>query len=288
VQAGSTGAFMKPTSLNRQQLTLLGAVFTAIALIGYIWFYQFQPFGDFVDQLALNIITVLCALVCAIVLTLISTFYERGEPSRIIWINFALALWMWTIGEIIWAIYNMAVGEVPIVSLADGVWILGYVFFTIAISTQYRLVMFNKSNKPILIAVGVWIFAVLLTLAILILTMSQSFSEEFLTYFYPVGDFVIGLSSVILVIVFHRGALARPWLGLFVFALSDGLYAWAIISGVYAYEPPSGNLITLIVDLTYILAYLAVAWGAFQQYLTLRFGAVIPGPDTKPLWFLRK
>jgi len=263
---------MKLTALNRQQLTLPGIVFTALALVGYVWFYHFQPFSDFVNQLALNIITVLCALVCAIILTLISTFYERGEPSRTIWINFSFALWIWTIGEVIWAIYNMTVGDVPIVSLADGFFMLGYVFFTIAITTQFRLVMFDKSKKTIWIAVGVWMLAILLTLAILILTRSQSFSEEFLTYFYPVGDLAIGVSSVILVITFHRGLLSRLWLGLFVFALSDGLYAWAIISGVYVYEPPAGNLITLIIDLTYILAYLAVAWGAFEQYLMLRFG----------------
>lgn len=273
---------MKFTSPNRQQLTLLGAIFTALALVGYAWFYHFQPLSDFANQLALNIITILCALICAILLTLISTFYESGEPSRTIWIHFALALWMWTIGEIIWAIYNMVVGEVPTVTLADGVWMLGYVFLTVAITMQFRLVMFDKSHQPIRIAIGVWILAILITFAILILTNSQSFSEEFLTYFYPVGDFAIGLSSVVLVIAFSRGMLARIWLGLFVFAISDALYAWATSSGLYVYEPPAGNSITLIVDLTYLLAYLAVAWGAFQQYLALRFGASISERDTKP------
>lgn len=274
---------MKFTSINRQLLTLLGIVFVVAAIASYVWFYQFQPFSDFVNQLATNIITILCALVCAIIATLIPTFYERGEPPRRIWINFALALWMWTVGEVIWSIYNMSVGEPPIVTLADGVWVLGYVFFTIAITTQYRLVMFTQGNKPIWIAVGVWVSAVLLTVIILILTMGQLVIEEFLTYFYPVCDLAIGLSSVILVIAFHRGMFARPWLGLFVFALSDGLYAWATLSGLYTYETTSSNLITLIVDLTYILAYLAVAWGVFEQYLTLRFGAVVSERDTKPV-----
>jgi len=83
--------------------------------------------------------------------------------------------------------------------------------------------------------------------------------------------------------VFHRGMLARPWFGLFVFALSDGLYAWATISGLYAYETAAGNLLSLIIDLTYILAYLAVAWGVFQQYLTLCFGVVVSEQDTNPI-----
>jgi hypothetical protein len=69
---------------------------------------------------------------------------------------------------------------------------------------------------------------------------------------------------------------------LFVFALSDGLYAWATLSGLYSYETAAGNLISLIIDLTYILAYLAVAWGLFGQYLTLRFGAVVSERNTKP------
>lgn len=275
--------FMKFTSLNRQLLTLIGIIFIAAALIGYVWFYQFQPFSDFVNQLATNIITILCALACAIIATLIPKFYEHGEPPRLIWVNFALALWMWTIGEVIWAIYNMTVGEPPVVTLADGVWVIGYVFFTIAITAQYRLVMFDKSSRAIWIAVGVWVCAILLTLVVLILTMGQLVLEEFLTYFYPISDLAIGLSSVILVIAFHRGMLARPWFGLFVFALSDGLYAWATLSGLYAYEASTGNWVSLIVDLTYILAYLAVAWGVFGQYLTLRFGAVVSERDTKPV-----
>jgi hypothetical protein len=273
---------MKFVSPNRQSLTRLGAVFAALMLISYIWFYQFQPFSDFINQLALNVITVLCGLGCALILTLITTFYERGEPPQRIWLSFALAIWMWVIGDLIWAIYNMTIGEPPLVSAADGIWTLGYIFFTVAITTQFRLVRFDKSNKPIWFAIGVWLLAILITLATLILVKSQSFSEEFLSYFYPVGDFAIGLSAVLLVIVFHRGLLARPWLGLLVFALSDGLYTWATLSGFYTYVASTGNLISLIIDLTYILAYLAIAWGAFQQYLTLRFG-VTSERDTAPI-----
>ncbi len=64
--------------------------------------------------------------------------------------------------------------------------------------------------------------------------------------------------------------MARPWAGLFVFALADVLYAWLVESGLYATSAETGNLLSLIADTSYIAAYLVIALGFLSFFLFIR------------------
>jgi hypothetical protein len=220
-------------------------------------------------------------------LTVIVTFYQRGEPPRKIWIYFALALWMWTIGEIVWGGYDLILGEVPDTTFGDAFYFAGYIFFTLALASQYRLVLFTPGRKIFWIAAVIWMAMLAATLLVMVVSKSQSFSGEFLTYFYPIGDLAVGVAALILVITFRGGALARPWISLLAFVFSDTLYLWATTQEIYAWEGAGGGVtqqwITLGVEMVYLVAYMIMFWGVFQQYLTLRFGAVISERDTKPI-----
>jgi hypothetical protein len=281
---------MKQLSSRRNQLAMVAGLYAFLLVVSYALLYRYEPFGNW-SRLFLDSITILAALTCAVTLTVIVTFYQRGEPPRQIWIYFALALWMWTIGEVVWGGYNLLAGEVPDTTFGDAFYFAGYIFFTLALASQYRLVLFTPGRKIFWIAAGIWLATITATLLVMFISNSQSIASEFLAYFYPIGDLVVGVAALVLAITFRGGALARPWISLLAFVFSDTLYLWATTQDIYVWHAAGGVVleqwITLIVEMVYLVAYMIMFWGVFQQYLTLRFGAVVSEPITKPIRSLR-
>jgi hypothetical protein len=273
---------MRLSSLNRQQLITIGGVYAVLVLVAYALLYFFEPFSAFINQMFMDSLTTLSALMCTLILVIVLSFYQPGEPPRQIWLYFTVALGLWTLGELVWEIYNLTAGEVPYLTIADGFWALGYVFFTAALASQYRLFRFDNSRKPFWIALAIWAVVLILTTTVLVLIKSESFLSDFLVYFYPIGDLAVAVAALILVIKFRRGILARPWLSLFAFVFSDSFYLWATSGGLYDWTGTNDNLITLVVELVYIIAYLFMGWGLLQQYIALRFGAITKSA-TNPL-----
>jgi hypothetical protein len=262
---------MQDNANKKNQLMLASGGFGLVLVTVYVFIYQMTPFGDTVDLLLQNVITILSALFAASILTRVALFFEPGEPPRRIWWTFAAALWFWAVAEVVWAYFNMTVGEVPLFSAADILWFGGYLFFTASLASQFRLILFDQSQRPIWGAALGWVGAIILTF-IFMRASGATASEDFFVYFYPIADFAVAVSALIIVMYFKQGTFARPWLALFIFVISDLLYIWATSSGNYEWVERSG-LITLVVELVYIVAYLFVAWGAFNQYLNLKYGA---------------
>ncbi len=254
----------------KKLFAIRGGLAAIIILVVYVFIYQYAPFGDFVDRLIQNLITVSVAMFSATILTMIARYFQPGEPPRIIWAAFAAAIWCWTIGEVIWAFYNLTVLEVPSFSAADVFWFFGYVFLTFSIVRQYRLIFPERSNQIRGTAVVVWFIVLLSTGAVMLLFQMQSI-EDFMAVFYPIGDFVIGALALMLVVIFQRGWLARPWISLLAFVVSDALYIWATSTGQYDFNM-SQDTVSMVVDTLYIVAYLVLGWGVFQQYLLLSIG----------------
>jgi len=236
----------------------------------YVWVYSASPFSELANLIILNGFTALAALLCAIILTLTVRFFSPGEAPRTIWLFFAICLWFWTIAEAYWGYLYTTVGEVPTFSLADVLWLFGYLAFTVSIVQQYRLVTFERKKYIGWIAAGVWLIVLAVTAILVFTTKSITNSvENYVVYFYPVADTTIGLAALYLVYAFRGRTLAGPWLTMFAFTVSDVLYIGLTASGVYDWEM-QGITLSLFVDTIYLLAYILVGWGALQQYLLLR------------------
>ncbi len=270
---------MTANLLSKERLTLYLGMYSVIILAVYYTVYFFEPFSDSVNLLFLSGLPVLVALVCALVALRVVMFYEPGEPPRRVWVPFAVALSLWAAAELAWAVYNILWGEVPSSSFADILWVGSYIFITFALLEQFGLLEFNRSRRPTWAAIVIW--ALVIGLSFFIPFWAGDPLEYVVQYFYPIADFAVGSAALFLVFFFKRGILARPWLSLFGFVVSDSLYVWATTSGVYEWVSPTG-WITFFVDILYLLAYLLITWGVFSQYLVLRFGLVVPqsGPDT--------
>jgi hypothetical protein len=258
-----------------QRVLWLAMAFCLVYVAGYFAIYWFQPFSDFWNNLLSNVFTQVASLIGTVLAIMIWSMYEKTDAPRSIWGYFAVGLGLWFAGEVSWGYLNMTMGEVPI-GLADVFWILAYFFFGHALIRQYRIVRQPTANELLVrILVGI-VAALLLTFAIYWLviehTDTQALLNAVVNSFYPAADLIMAVIALRLARNFSGGAFSRPWLGLLVFTFSDFLYAWSEASGMYAWSVEQGNLLTTVVDLTYLIAYLVLALGVLYQWLFLKYG----------------
>ena len=163
-------------------------------------------------------------------------------------------------------------GEVPVFSVADVFWLLGYIALTVSLARQFRLVLFAQKETITWVALSVWLVLLIVISVILLVIRSETPLADFFSYFYLLADALVGLLAFYLVYAFRGRALAIPWLTISSFVLSDFIYIRLTESGVYDYVM-SGISIALLADTLYVIAYLLVAWGGLEHYLLLRSNA---------------
>lgn len=261
---------MNHLPIHRYKLPIL--FMFLLMIVFFAWTFAFAPFPEFVNSLILNGGTALSALIAAFIFTLVPFYYQPGEPPRVIWMFFAICIWLWTIAEAIWGYLYMRDGEVAVFSSADLFWMLGYIALTVSLARQFRLIFFTRKNTVILAALGLWAGVLVLIAVILRVTQSEMPLADFFSYFYLLADGIVGLLALYLVYAFRGRALAIPWLTISSFVASDFIYIRLTESGVYDYVM-SGISIALLADTLYVIAYLLVAWGGLEQYLLLRASA---------------
>jgi len=272
---------------HRFAATLMyGGILTAVFLLCiYTYTYWEQPFPGNWNDILTNFYGILAVGLCAAAATAVWRKYKKSEKLYSIWRFFSLAMWTWMMADLIWAVYNLVVVEVPEVSGADFFYILGYCFFFIALHRQYRLLFRPTPRRDALTTVGLSAAVLLLTyLSIFLFPAPAPGTTKIgllINNFYPIGDLEIAAIALIFVYKFSRGFFARPWVGLVIFVFSDSLYAWLGASGEYAYSVLQGNLASLIADTVYTAAYLVLAILLLNYYLLLRFGPSVAGSFAK-------
>jgi len=248
-----------------------------LATILYTLLYQFAPFSQYVNSLLSNAMAIAVSATCAALATLIVRRYSKDEPPRGIWTNLAMALCLWTLGEAVWAYYNIVSGEVGL-SIADAFWLAGYTFFFTALFIQYHI-LFRPTPRQSRRAVTLTAISLILILAIstkyVVRFADMTADPETLIYvFYPTADLVIAAAALHLARRFRMGALSYLWLGLLVFVLADSMYAWLDFTGMYTWSIDEGNLLSGIADILYFAAYLAIALGYYAHWLLLQYGPI--------------
>lgn len=246
------------------------SLFSVGLLIGYIVIYQLAPFDEPWNTIILNAATVLAAGFAAIMATRILNYFEKDEGPHKVWQNIMLGCWLWFAGEALWSIFNYLYGEAPM-GLFDICWIVGFVYFTLALYHQYALVVPSKKTFYRNVAIVAWIVVLLAPLPFVFLNPNPSL-KTYLDFFYPFADLAVGIAGLLLIFVFQGGSLMRPWIGLVVFGVTDFLYAWAEQSGLYAWSVDEGNLLSLFIDTTYVAAYIILALGFLAHWMQLRYG----------------
>jgi len=267
---------MKKVSIRPVTVILAWSIFCILFLSALIYIYLAQPFSGQGNNIASNLFIVVAAGISAVAATVLWLQHDPEDPPRRIWRYFSFGLWAWVAGDTIWMVYNLTLVEVPTFSLADTSYLAGYCFLAAALHRQYRILYRPSRRKDLaltlLIVTALLLGTLLVQLAALEFNFHQLTPSGYLNFLYAAGELAIAVVALIYSLNFRRGALARPWFGLAIFALADAFYAWLIESGSYAYSLADGNLPSLIADASYTAAYLVLTLGLIMHLLLVKYG----------------
>ena len=250
---------------------MIAALLSILLLAAYVFIYQLYPFAGRWNDILLQVINFLASLLTTIAAVLVYNSYRAGDRPRQIWRHLMVGFGCWSLSEIIWGIYYAVGIEIPIPSLADLFWFLGYLFFASALATQFKVIKRSITNAALVfIIIGIYFLIAINTLGLIAIVQAPITKTSVVEYFYPVMDFSVGIAALILLFSFRGGKMGWPWIGMLVFSASDVLYAYLLESGLYAQSAESGNILSLVADTTYIAAYLVVMLGFFYYYLFIK------------------
>ncbi len=257
------------------------ALFTYLDLAGY-WQLPYtlpHPWNDYI----IYILIILAASSAAVLGFLLTQQFKITEPQFRIWLFFSIGLSCWLLGELSGFIYRQVYVTLPDLTVTDLFWTAGYFFFGLSLYYQYILIYVRGNiQKPIRqthLPLFGFIAAIILfgTLVITLLAhpagmeMDANLFSRYMLFFYPICDLAEGITALWFAFIFRRGILGRPWIGLLLFALSDGISSWYWMGGASTLNPVSDNVISLISDVLYIGGYLAAAAGCLSIFLMIKF-----------------
>jgi hypothetical protein len=212
--------------------------------------------------------------------------YRRQTPNRegaLVWAAMGLGLLCWAFGELAWFLYAVAENvEAPFPSIADLLWLIGYIPLFFAIAAPYvRLrasipVRGRRFLAAVLMTMGILLIGVVIY-PILSSPEAGTPVEIAVTIAYPVADLFLLSIAIALVMVFLGGQVALSWGliagGILLFAVSDLLFSYGGWYGLY-YPGGQLNFLSGAFDTLYLAAYLVLDIGLF-----LRFQLPEPGRD---------
>lgn len=154
---------------------------------------------------------------------------EAGDrwASRFLWM--AVGLGMWVLGEAIWLAYGLASGELPAISIADVLWLAGYVPFAYGLYLTFSSLQLPKNAA--FFAIIIYVLLTSASFAFLsntIIDSLQPVEVNMVNIFYVLGDILLLELSIPLVLSYamisRRISLLIIGLALAVGAMADATF----------------------------------------------------------------
>ena len=263
---------------NLMRVTLIASLVFMGVTIYWSWF---APPGDYWPYIVGDLITLLPALIAAWMGTLLVRQFEPGEKPRTIWFWFAMGWWAWVAGEICgmgYDIFNLPYGDL---SVYDIFWTAGYLFFGLSLFFQYRNIYSPQKKSGMLPYFMAVVVVLVATLGFTQWALAGGLGEGlswfalYLAVFYPVCDLVAGITALWLAFLFGRGTWGRPWWGLIVFAIADGINIFLWIGGDRIIPEKLANFLDPLSGTIYNGGYVIALLG-FLSILILNFWSASP------------
>ena len=196
---------------------------------------------------------------------------EKDAISKGMWAGLGLGFLAWALADTFWSINDLILRqEVPYPSLADLFWAVGYVFFFIALAARLQNLPVKPNKTQTWVIVGMSVFWVAMTIIFVLQPILADFDpqrlwEGILNIFFPVADAAVAVMCTILLILLGLGRFSLSWrwifAGMFLMTASDLIYSYATWHDLY-FPEERVNLITALIDVTYVAAYLVAGLGA--------------------------
>ena len=161
---------------------------------------------------------------------------------------------------------------VPYPSIADLIWVIGYIPLYIALLSWVRTLQVTPSRRQNYLIVGLSLIWVALTVVFYFNSDYSRFRpcvlllEGILNLIYPLADAGLVVLASLILILLREGRFSLTWrfifIGIFIMTVSDLLFTYSTWQELYF---PEGqvNALTVLIDTTYSLAYICVGLGIF-------------------------
>lgn len=252
--------------VSRYTVVVLVLFALAIALIAAL--NVFPLMGDTVALLASDLGSVLVVGLSALVAVRTGLRFDKAQPGRWYWMSIGIGALMYSLGDLVWAVYELPGNEVPYPGLPDAFYLAEYAFLAAGLAYAawgYRGLGDIRMPLTAGAVVGVGSAAALYLwfLDPLVLAVPDvSAAEKAISVAYPLADMLLAFGPAVLVILMVSrlgwGRFGWPWwavaVGVLFIAASDTAYAWLAAAGTYE----SG----MVVDYGWMIGHVAIATGA--------------------------
>lgn len=270
-----------PRIKPKKALWILG-VCSMAAMAFLAWVSTMQPLpSEPIDwnYLTSSTLSLVAALGAATAGILVTRQFKQDENPHRVWLIFTLGLWCWAAGQM--AVFIIDVTALPYPegnSIIDLIWIMGYVLLGLSLYHQFALLYSsgNQKRMPLYILIllaGLLISGLLTSVARRAgLGADATWAENFVAMLYPIFDLAEGIAAIWLSLLFRRGHWSRPWWGLILFAIADGVDSFYWLGGYELIPGVLQNIFNFMSATFTFGGYLLIGFTLLMNYYILRYG----------------
>jgi hypothetical protein len=234
--------------------TQAGLVILIAAILANIAIYAARPLGEAFFILGDTMVIAFSLTAFAMGLYASRLHGLKSAQGKAIFL-ISMGIFFWFLGELLWSIYEIALGiEAPVLSFADLAWLAGYPFFvaglyyvrkTAGTPLMKRKISVERTSFALLSAV------IILYIIAPLLAMDAGVLEKAVSLSYVIGDAILLAACIMVVVSLMWGRFSSPWLmitlAITLASLADLFYSFILGS----YE--TGNWIDLLWNADYML-----------------------------------
>lgn len=234
-----------------------------LVAVGLTLIYAFQGFYSNFIGIFSNAFPPIIAGAAVVVSGLSLERYWRRAKGQfsVIWLYFTCGLFLWFIGEAVWAGYTLILSvELPYPSVADIFWIGGYIPFFIGLYLYVKLFGHAVTKKTIaatMFVIAVLTILVIVALIIPVLGAEENLATVIMDLAYPILDSTLLSTALLGLIIFWKGQLGKSWLlinaAILMNVCADILFSWTTAQNIYY----SGHMLDVLFDLAYLFFLMA-------------------------------
>ncbi len=250
------------------------------------------PFGDTFFEVSNTLLSPVAAFIGALVFFQVRRT-EKDSASFRLWTAMAVGFCLWGLADAIWAYFEVFLQvEAPYPSFADLLWIVAYPVMFAGLYARMKTLRVHPSRSRMNLIRALGFFWLVLTAAFVLRPILLGFSADRLlvglvNIFYPLGDLTLVIFASYYFILLYKGRFALAWrlifAGLMLMTASDLLFSYATWHDLY-YPAGGLNLVTAIIETTYIGAYAISALGGYVYIVVMQIKESTPmGLETRAI-----
>ena len=184
-----------------------------------------------------------------------------------IWLCFTLGMGFWFLGEVAWTVYTFLFNiAVPYPSIADLLWLVGYVPLIVALQLYIHTFRYAISKAMYVVtaaavSIAGFVLFAFLALPVLAVASENDAATLIVDLVYPALDLSLFSMSFRSLLIFAKGKIAQAWMfinaAVLMVSVADILFSFTTLHGTYYNGHP--------LELFFHMSYLFFALGFYTH-----------------------